>query len=167
MPKPSAATIRKQVYLLDAQDFFEHPIWEFCSDEELEDGQDEATAKPSAELEVEGYADGVYVVACDATFADGSTHPAYVYSGQPQDLGCVQPNILVPGAQVSMWFGSLRFRANPEGFLASCYGLLGGPREAIFPIQFRTRVHVNGAPLTVVVDGFKALDHYDQVITIG
>ncbi len=167
MSQPTLGEIRKQVYLLDAQDFIDHPIWESCLDEELVDGQDEATAKPSAKAEVEGDADGEYVVAADAIFADGTKHPAYVYSGKPNDLGCVQPNVLVPGAQIGFWFGSLRFRSNPEAYLDACYGLLGKPREAIFPIHFITRAAINRSPMTVVVNGFQALDHHDREMTIG
>ena len=33
--------IRRQVYRLTEQDLLDHPIWEFCSDEEGVDGQDE------------------------------------------------------------------------------------------------------------------------------
>ena len=45
---------RKQVYLLSAEDFKSYPIWEFCLDEEGMEGQDEATVKPSEDLEVPG-----------------------------------------------------------------------------------------------------------------
>ena len=38
--------ISKQVYNLTADDFSAYPVWEFASDEEGEEGQDEATVRP-------------------------------------------------------------------------------------------------------------------------
>jgi hypothetical protein len=46
--------IRKHVYLLTEPDLIDYPLWEFCSDEEGEEDQDETTVKPSGDLEVEG-----------------------------------------------------------------------------------------------------------------
>ena len=43
----STERIRKQVYLLTVEDLNDHPLWEFCPDEEGEEDQDEATVKPS------------------------------------------------------------------------------------------------------------------------
>jgi hypothetical protein len=153
-----APLLRKQVYLLSPQDLIDYPIWEFCSDEEGVDGQDEATVRPSEESEVPGYSPGVYVVAADAVFSDGITAPGYLYSGEPSDMGCVQPNLFTGSSQVNFWLGWLRFIGNVEEIIAGNYKLLGKSRESIFPISFQSRVNVNGAPLEVLVEGFMALD---------
>ena len=38
--------IRKQVYQLTLDDLERTPVWEFALDEEVEEGQDEATVRP-------------------------------------------------------------------------------------------------------------------------
>ena len=95
--------IRKQVYLLTSEDLNAHPLWEFCPDEVGEDGQDEATVKPSKETAVSGYSPGVYILAADATFADGTTAIGYIYSGGPEDgMGCTHRRLAaVRGAGMS------------------------------------------------------------------
>jgi hypothetical protein len=162
-----AKRIRKQVYLLSPQDFVDHPIWEFCADEEDVEGQDEATARPSEKSEVPGYSSGVYVVAADVVLGDGTLAFGYLYSGEPQDMGCIQPNLFAGSSQVNFWLGWLRFIKNVEERVAGGYTLLGKGRESIFPISFRSRVNVNGAPLEALVEGFMALDSGRQVKVVG
>ena len=167
MTQPEGAKIRKQVYLLTAQDFVDHPIWEFCLDEESVEGQDEATVRPTDEIEVEGYSDGMYVVAADATLSDGTVLPAYLYTGEPNNVGGIQPNLIVEAGQVNIWYGWLRIFKNPEGYVADCLSRLSRPREAIFPVKFETRAKINGGRLSVTIDGFKALSPDRQLTTIG
>jgi len=159
--------IRKQVYLLTAQDLTDHAIWEFCSDEEGEEGQDEATVKPSSVTEVPGYSPGVYILGSDVVFSDGTKTIGYIYSGEPQDLGCTQPNILVGSEQINFWFGALRFQRNLEERLAGYYRLLGKNREAIYPITFQSRADVNGSPLKIVVESFMGIDEKREVVAVG
>jgi hypothetical protein len=163
MPQPVQT---RQVQRLTPEDFLAHPVWEFVPDEELAPGQDEATVRPSAVPEVND-AGGLYVIAADALLNDGTQLAGYVYSGDPDDPAAVQPHLLIAGTQVNFWFGSLRFRGGPEEFVNAAYAILSQLDGAIFPIRFTTRVPVDGAPLTVVVTGFKASDHHDQVISIG
>lgn len=157
--------IRKQVYLLTAKDLADHPLWEFCSDEECEEGQDEATVKPSEDKEVPGYSPGAYIVAADVTFHDGTHALGYVYSGTPEDLGCTQPIVLSEEAQVNFWFGSMRYNPNWKEHLSTSLRLLGRASESLFPISFETKVPVNGAPLKIVLAGFMVRDN-DQNIVI-
>jgi hypothetical protein len=163
----SAKLIRKQVYLLSIQDLIDHPIWEFCSDEADVDGQDEATVRPSEEREVPGFSPGAYVVAADAVLGDGTSVLGYLYSGEPSDMGCIQPNILAGSSQVNFWLGWLRFITNKEERIANNYALLGKSRESIFPIAFRSRANINGEPLIVSVEGFMALDLDRHVKVLG
>ena len=163
----TASPIRKQVYLLSIQDLIDHPIWEFCSDEEGVDGQDEATVRPSEESEVPGFSPGAYVVAADALLGDGTSVLGYLYSGEPSDMGCIQPNIIVGSSQVNFWLGWLRFITNKEEKIANNYELIGKSRESIFPIAFQSRVNVNGEPLKVDIEGFMALDLDRHVKVLG
>ena len=157
--------IRKQVHSLNSQDFQDHAIWEFCSDEEDLDGQDEATVKPSEDLEVPGYSPGAYVVAADVTFATGTRSVGYLYSGHPDDIGCVQPTILLPAGQVNLWTGRMQYSIEWDAQVSAKMNLLGRD-EALFPITFETRASVNGAPLKVVAQGFLALTPENRVIRI-
>jgi hypothetical protein len=166
MKEPSQR-IRKQVYLLSPQDLIDYPIWEFCSDEEGVDGQDEATVRPSEEKEVPGFSPGAYIVAADALFGDGTVACGYLYSGESHDLGCVQPNVVAGSFQVNFWLGWLRFVPNIEERIARNYELLGKMRDSVFPVSFQSRVNVNSAPLKIVVKGFMALDIDRQVKVIG
>ena len=161
------ARIRKQVYLLRASDLTDYPIWEFCSDEEDEEGQDEATVRPSKDTEILGYSPGAYVVAADAVCNDGSRYSAYLYSGKPDDIGCVQPNLVLPSGQVNVWFGSLKYSGDPQSYVTESLAKLDKLRDEVFPIKFTTRVDENGARVTLSVDGFKARDEEDRVVTIG
>jgi hypothetical protein len=157
--------VRKQVYDLSAQDFLEHPLWEFCSDEEDVEGQDEATVKPTEEAEVPGYSPGAYVVAAKVIYANGTLADGYIYSGKPDDFGCLQPNILLPTGQINLWLGSLRYLPDPNKIAADRMNLLGG--AGVFPVTFETRANVNGAPLKVIAQGFLARNLNDQMVKLG
>ena len=74
----SALRIRKQVYELTAQDFSDHPVWQFCSDEEEVEGQDEATVRPISKTELIDELPGAFVVAAEVRFADGSLGSGYI-----------------------------------------------------------------------------------------
>jgi hypothetical protein len=156
--------IRKQVYLLTIEDLNEHPIWEFCSDEEGEEGQDEATVKPSEETEVQGYSPGAYILTADIIFADGSDGIGYIYSGEPDDFGCLQPNIVGASGQANLWLGWLKFVSNPQAAISKACEALGKEPSAIFPIRFITRPHINGSPMELVAASFMAKGA-DQKVT--
>jgi hypothetical protein len=148
--------VRRQVYLLTTEDLTEHSIWEFCSDEESADGQDEATVRPASETEVPGYSPGAYVVVADVTFADGTSAIGYLYSGQPNNFGCIQPNVITSSGQINFWLGALQFLENVETKIARHYLVLGKGTELIFPLSFQSRAKVNGSLVRVKVEGFMA-----------
>ena len=152
----SPKNIRRQVYLLSEQDLTEHPLWEFCSDEEGAEDQDEATLRPAEERELQEHAPGVYVMAADIMFADGSKQAGYVYSGDPLDFGCTQPHVVMGKTQIGFWLGSLQFSARVEETLPQAYRLLGKSAESLFPLTIRSKVKVNGVFTTSIVEGFMA-----------
>ncbi|HEY1742036.1 MAG TPA: hypothetical protein VGG18_02650 [Granulicella sp.] len=154
----SLSSTRRQVYLLSDQDLREHLLWEFCSDEESIEDQDEATLRPAEARELQGYVSGAYVMATDVIFADGSTEAGYVYSGEPRDFGCTQPHVVIAGKQIGFWLGSLRFAGNLEGIISLAYQSLGRSPESAFPLTVRSKVKVNDALLTSSVEGFMARD---------
>lgn len=166
MPEP-ISSIRRQVYELSLKDLNDFPIWEFCSDEEDREGQDEATVRPCTETEVNGGLPGAHIVAADVTFGDGSSALGYLYTGDPQDSACVQPNLCLESSQVNFWMGWLRFIPDVDKRIAKSYELIGKERNLIFPITFNSRVKIDGAPLKVTVGGFMALDENRQLKIVG
>ncbi len=148
--------VRKRVYELSLQDFADHPIWEFCSDEEDVGGQDEATVRPAEMDDLSGQLPGACVVAADVTFADGSSGVGYLYNCDEGDIGCTQPNVFAGESQINFWLGWLRFVPNVSERVTENYRKIGKDRDAIFPLSFRSRADVNGGPLQVVLQGFMA-----------
>lgn len=155
--QPESA-LRRQVYLLTAQELTDHTIWEFCLDEEDIPGQDEATVKPSEDSEVPGYSPGAYIIAADVVFADGTSALGYLYSGEPDDWGCIQPNVVTQAGQVNFWLGALQFIENVHKTIASQLQALGKTPEQIFPAVFESRAKVHDAFQRVVVTGFMAAE---------
>ncbi len=143
--------IRKQVYDLTADDFRRYPLGEFCLDEEGMPGQDEATVKPSDDLGVPAYSPGAYVVATDFVLADGSSMEGYIYSGEPEDFGCITPCIFLEEGRVGFWF---RRRTPTANQIGSVYERIGKKPHELFPIRFRTRVPINGDLMNGSINGF-------------
>jgi hypothetical protein len=157
MMQPESA-LRRQVYLLTVKELMKHTIWEFCLGEEDIPGQDEATVKPSEDSEVPGYSPGAYVIAADVTFADGTSALGYLYSGEPNDWGCIQPNAVTQAGQVNFWLGALRFVADVDKRIADQLQVLGRSARQIFPAIFKSRAKINDEFQTVIVSGFMALE---------
>jgi hypothetical protein len=151
------AKVRKQVYELSSQDLIDCPVWAFCSDEEDVEGQDEATVRPTEKGELLDELPGAFVVAADVEFADGSSALGYLYNCEDRDIGCVQPNVFTDLGQVNLWLGWLQFIADAPERVQAGYSKIGKSKEAIFPLSFRSRVHINGKALQVVLRGFMAL----------
>jgi hypothetical protein len=152
----SAPPIRKQVYELTVQDFLDHPIWGFCSDEEGVEGQDEATVRPTTKTELTAELPGACVLAAKVGFADGSSGAGYLYNCEEDDIGRVQPNLLAGASQVNFWLGWLRFIPNAAERVQLGYRKIGKTKDAVFPISFESTLKVKGRPLRLVVPGFMA-----------
>jgi hypothetical protein len=153
----SAARIRKQVYELTAQDFLDHAIWEFCSDETGLEGQDEATVRPTNKTELTDELPGACVIAAKVGFADGSWGTGYLYNCRQDDIGCLQPNLLAGASQVNFWLGWLRFIPNAAERVQVGYRKIGKTNDAVFPASFESTLKVKGQTLKAIVPGFMAL----------
>ncbi len=154
--------IRKQVYKLALEDFARCPIWEFALDEEGEEGQDEATVKPRADLSaLNDCAEGGFVVAAQFSLNDGSQFTGYLYAGDDQDLGAAQPVIITDRGQIGFWHGIVR--PKPDR-LQEAYGLLARGPDCVFPARFRSLIAVNGKPMEGIIPGFLYLnDDFEPV----
>lgn len=158
--------IRKQVYELTSKDLSDYPIWEFCSDEEDVEGQDEATVRPTHKTELAGELLGACIVAANVRFADGTIGAGYLYNCEDDDIGCVQPNLLTDTAQINFWLGWLRFVPNAAERVHLGYGRIGKTKDAVFPLSFESTTKVNGQPLRVVIPGFMARDLDGKTVVI-
>jgi hypothetical protein len=160
-------SVRKQVYELSPQDLVDYPIWEFCSNEEGREGQNEATVRPTEKAELSGELPGACVVACDVIFADESAGVGYLYNCEDGNISCIQPNVFAGQSQVNFWLGWLRFVPNAPERVEKSYRSIDKDKEAIFPLSFRSRVDVNGKPLHVVLQGFMALGMDMKPVILG
>lgn len=156
--------IRKQVYELTADDFKTHPVWEFASDEEGEEGQDEATVRPYSSTGPADPGAGMLAVRATFTLADGSTMQGYLTPPTPRDrgnLGIIQPHILTPDRQVSFWQGIMK--PSPEQLVQS-YASLGKTATEIFPVRFTSNYEVSGGPVTGSIAGFLYVELGDDIV---
>jgi hypothetical protein len=145
--------IRKQVYELTNDDFKSHPVWEFASDEEGEEGQDEATVRPYADGPANPGA-GMLAVRAKFILADGTLMAGYLtppIARDRGDLGIIQPQIITTTGQVSFWHGMRK--PLPED-LARDYAWLGKTASEIFPLRYSSDYEVVGGSVTGTINGF-------------
>ena len=90
---------------------------------------------------------------------------AILYSGPADDMGCVQPNILLPDGQVNLWTGRMQYTVEWDARVSANMNLLGRD-EQFFPMMFESKLDVNGAPLKVKAEGFLALTPEGHTIRI-
>ena len=145
--------IRKQVYELTLEDLETYPVWEFASDEESEEGQDEATVRPYSQSGPADPAYGMLVVSTSFTLADGTRLKGYLTPPPPRStgIGDIQPEIVTAKGNVSFWYG----RRKPSAELISqAYETLGKESAGVFPVRFTSDVEVVGGPVTGTINGF-------------
>jgi hypothetical protein len=143
--------IRKQVYDLVPADLEAFAVWELALDEEGEEGQDEATARPN--LREVDPADGLFVVRAELLAADGTRFDGYLSPHAEPDLAFLQPTVVTPERQVGFWFG---VRAPTAEALAEAYGALGTTPDRLFPLRFRALVACRGVS-EGTIEGFSHL----------
>jgi len=143
--------IRKQVYELSPADLEKYPVWEFCLDEEGEEGQDEATVKPREDLKIVDPGEGMFVVKTEFVANDGTKFLGYSTPQQEYDLGFIQPIIVTESGQINFWCGM--FEPKKEKTQES-YTKLGKDSEMLFPITFRALVPTKGVTLEGSIPAF-------------
>jgi len=145
--------VRKQVYDLTLSDLNECPVWEFALDEECEEGQDEATVRPSEYDLPFDPGNGLAVVKAQFKLADGTIMEGYL---SPQiegfkEIGYIQPVIIAPRGQVGFWHGI--FKPSKKQILEYCNILNKSPSE-IFPINYKSAVEIVDGPVEGVISDF-------------
>jgi hypothetical protein len=151
-----SADARRQVYELTPSDLKTFPVWEFASDEEDVDGQDEATVRPYLKTPVDP-GDGLQVVRATFKLADGTRLLGFVSPpppATPWGIGNQQPAIVSDGGQVRLFFGIF---APSAAELNGFFEILGKSALEIFPLEYATDVEIIGGPVEGVVAGFAYL----------
>lgn len=153
--------MRKQVYDLTLSDLELFPIWEYASDEEGIEGQDEATVRPASPSILHDPLAGQFVAKARFTLADGTGMHGYLAPGSPGnfDLGAIQPAIVTDTGQVSFWFGCIE---PPRTYIESSYAMLGKKSDEVFPLSFALEVASNIYEATGIVQGFLVMEDWDS-----
>lgn len=145
--------VRKQVYELTLEDLERCPVWEFASDEEGVEGQDEATVRPRPDLSAPLPREGSLVVRTRFTARDGSEFFGHCTPSPDDSLGDIQPTIVGRSTQVGFWSG----RAQPtRKELAGFYKALGKKAEELFPLKFEAVIRTPGYFDSGVIPAFQS-----------
>ena len=151
-----SSNARRQVYELTPSDLKTFPVWEFASNEEDVDGQDEATVRPYLKTPVDPR-DGLQVVRATFKLADGTRFLGFVSPpppGTPWGIGNQQPAIVSDKGQVPLYSGIF---APSAARLNGFFEILGKSVSEIFPLEYATDVEIVGGPVGSVVVGFAYL----------
>jgi hypothetical protein len=138
--------IRKQVDELTASDFEAHPCWEYASDEEDRDGQDECTVRPLALAELIATTQQVFVQAA-FLFPNGRVRLGMVTLNAGNDVSSHQPVLFLPDGLLGFYEGA----SEPEPsavkrFIAKLKKVSPTP----LPVRYVSALHAgNGMPLAV------------------
>jgi len=161
----SSVRIRKQVYELTVEDLDQSPVWEFALDEEDVEGQDEATVRPYESSGTLDPSEGMFVVRCRLTLADGTEFTGYLTPPLQGDssLGTLQPAVVGPMGQVSFWYGMM---APEPAHIEQSYARLGKSSPSqVFPLRFNAQVPMVGGPVAGEIPGFLVLEDFSSMRT--
>lgn len=153
--------MRKQIYDLTLSDLELSAIWEYASDEEGIEGQDEATVRPANQSIVHDPLAGQFVAKARFTLADGTNMHGYLAPGLPgeTDLGVIQPAIVTDSGQVSFWFGGVE---PTRAYIESSYILLGKDSDEVFPLSFALDLEQIDYEVTGTIPGFLVMEDWDS-----
>lgn len=161
MPTPEL----KRYGELRAADLERHPVWVACHvadhDEPWYDMTDEETFRPATDAVPIDADPGAYLIKAVFAVADGATYPGFVTSGSGEDMGMVQPIVLVGQHQIAFWGGMIGIAADER---ARVYAAFGKSARQVFPIAFRVPPGITGEPIAGRIDGFYRIDDDDRIV---
>jgi hypothetical protein len=143
--------IRKQIDDLTLGDLQEFPIWEYCLDEECEEGQDECTVRPFriGECNLES----MFICSVTFTLANGKQYLGFV--SPEDDLGYSLPTLYIDNEKlIHFWHGPKPPIEEIDKYLE----WLGGRHSNIFPIIWRTPFLSESLPQQGIIDGMYYLE---------
>lgn len=146
-----ARRIRKPIDELTAADFDAHPCWEYATDEEDDDAQDETTVRPLPLERLAGSTQQVFVQAV-FFFPNGRVRQGMVTLNAGDDVSGRQPALFGDKGLISFYNGSSRPSASA---LKRFVGEMKKFSAVPFPIRYVSALHgADGQPLaTGTLDG--------------
>lgn len=171
--------IRKQADELTRSDWQRFPAWEYCLDEEDEEGQDETTLRPCATAI--DFIDFYGLIAVEFRFADSRIFAGYIEaSGQANPQTCshvlclpspAQSFVSVPlprdyNAVITADTSTLAFElpnarhlpdARARELFQLVYAVLDTRAESTWPMTITPRVEVQGWPASWTREGWRRL----------
>ncbi len=154
--------IRKPANELTPSDLEQFPVWEWASDEEGEEGQDETSVRPIL-LNRSLRADEGYIVKANFTLADGTKFiGAFTPAARsPETVGWLHPVILTEQGQVLFYYGVMK--PMPQEVSLN-YQKLGRVASQVFPINFRAAIDIENGINQGTIEGFLYLTRPDDAI---
>ncbi len=139
------------------------PIWEFATDEEGEEGQDETTLKPRLDLSFPDPSEGLLIVECEFEANSGRKFNGLCSPSFDDSLSSIQPYILADNQFVMFWFGISQPDKETKDRL---YKILGEKPESLFPIRFNSKLaKANGSKISGLINGFMWMTLSDRLVT--
>ena len=139
------------------------PIWEFATDEEGEEGQDETTLRPRIDLSFPDPSEGLLIVECEFETNSGSKFSGLCSPSFDDSFSSIQPYILVDNQFVIFWFGVSRPDKETKERL---YNILGERPESLFPVEFKSKLaKADGSKISGQINGFMWMTLSDRSVT--
>lgn len=125
--------IRKQVSKLTLSDIQKYPIWEYATDEEGSDGQDETMVRPVHAVDSQDRSENM-IVRADFILTDGTQMMGFIKMRANGALSVrrLQPVIIAKKGHVGFWHGALK---PDREELKTYYSILERTPDKIFPIK--------------------------------
>jgi len=144
--------IRKPANELTPADLEQFSVWEWASDEEGEEDQDETTVRPVLS-DKPVRADKSYIIKANFTLADGTVFVGVFTSAKhmPETVGWLHPIIFTEQGQVLFYYGVMK--PTPQEVLQN-YQRLGKTAVEVFPIKFHAAIGVEDGISQGIVESF-------------
>ena len=145
---PATLKTRKPVNELTVEDFLAFPVWEFATDEEGVEGQDETWVRPvrRSQVPLEAYSQ---LVAADFTTARGLKLQGFMTVSTAEGIE-VTAGAVVSGGAYHVLPGMSEERAQKEGLSWAVQSrkkvieAFGGSAASVFPMAYRLRIAIRG-----------------------
>lgn len=150
-------TIRIQFDEFQSRHFDIAPIWEFATDEEGDEDQDETTLRPRLDIKHADPSEGILIVECEFETGSGKKLRGLCTPHFDNSLSYIQPYILTDNGMGMFWFGMAKPDADTK---KKIYESLGENVSTLFPIKFNSILSKpDGQKIQGQIDGFMWLDN--------
>jgi hypothetical protein len=149
---------RRQADELSAAELRANPAWWFPPPDGHLTGPDALTVLPidasgAAEDGSVEFPDGRFLLHATFALADGTEMDGHVTyaAGETPDFASQEPTLCTAAGQVPLWYGTV---APTQAHVERLIAWIGKPRDAVFPLRWRARLHPAGRELAGEANGF-------------